>query len=153
MTHPYNPIYLDEIVETQGILFERLQDEHPESDGADFMRAYMSGATRAALDCGDAYLATLGPDLLMRYFIETEHYRFRPGEAVRGFAPNWIGQFYALYQWEQGVSSDRLCREITVDWLRCAYTGLHDLPLEAAVAKVAEQVASASFGDVKAVGK
>jgi len=144
MMHPYNPIYLDEIVETQGEMFERLQDDHPEADGADFMRAYMSGSTRAALDRGDVYLATLGPELLMRYFIETEHYMFRPGEAVRGFAPNWIGQFYARYQWEQGVNSERLCREIPVEWLRCAYTGLHDLSLEAAVAKVAEQLAAVS---------
>ncbi len=66
MEHPYRESYLDEIAETQGAMFERLQDESPDLDGMDFIRRYMKSETRAFLDKGDVYLATLGPSLLSR---------------------------------------------------------------------------------------
>ena len=55
--HPYNAAYLQEIAETQGSLFERLQDV----DGCAFIRSYMKSDTRSFLDRDDVYLATLGP--------------------------------------------------------------------------------------------
>ena len=35
MAHPYRESYVDEVAETQGALFDRLQDESPDADGAD----------------------------------------------------------------------------------------------------------------------
>lgn len=134
--HPYDRAYLTEVVETQGALFERLQDESPTTDGMDFIRTYMKSATRAYLDKGDAYLATLGSKGLMRYYRTTENVIPKEGEPLRGFMPNWMGQFYAQYQWQTGGSSSDIVIKVTPEWLATAYPGLHDLDLSLAVAKV-----------------
>jgi len=138
--HPYDGAYLTEVVETQGTLFERLQDESPTTDGMDFIRTYMKSATRAYLDKGDAYLATLGPTGLMRYYRTEEKVVPKEGEPLRGFMPNWMGQFYAQYQWQTGGQSSEIVAKVPPEWLAAAYPGLHDLDLSLAVAKVAANV-------------
>ena len=57
--HPYDRCYLNQVVETQGRFFERLQDADEPFDTADMITAYMSGKTRAQLDAGHAYYLTL----------------------------------------------------------------------------------------------
>lgn len=136
MNHPYSESYVDEIVETQGRLFERLQDDWPTRDGFAFVKAYMASSTRAALDQGDAYLANLDSAALKEYFVSTESYQAKDGSPMTGFAPNWIGQFYARYQWQYDVKSAELVNAISPEWLVAAYPGLHDLDLAAAVSKV-----------------
>ena len=140
MAHPYRESYLDEIAETQGALFENLQDESPEVDGMDFIRRYMKSETRAAIDGGDAYLATLGPRLLLDYYRREEPSPLKVGEPVRGFAPNWMGQFYARYQWETGQLSGEIVDDIPPEWLKTAYDGLHNLDMKLAVAKVRNEL-------------
>ena len=140
MSHPYRESYLQEIVETQGQLFERLQDDAPQADGMDFIRTYMKSGTRAFLDKGDAYLATLGPALLLEYYRTEEPYELVAGSPVRGFSPNWMGQFYARYQWQTDSSSREIVDAIPPEWLNAAYPGLHDLDLGMAVEKVEEQL-------------
>ena len=90
MAHPYRESYRDEIAETQGRLFEMQQDESPGMDGLDFIRRYMKSETRAFIDRGDAYLATLGPRQLMDYFRREESFTPKSGESVRGFAPQAV---------------------------------------------------------------
>jgi len=136
MTHPYDVSYLQEIAETQGALFERLQDEQPALDGLDFIRSYMKSETRAFIDKGDVYLATLGADRLMAYYRDTDRRPMKAGVPLRGFMPNWIGQFYANYQWQTGTTSRDLVDQIPPDWLVAAYPGLHDLDMKLAVEKV-----------------
>ena len=50
MTHPYDQSYLQEVAETQGSLFERLQDVAPTADGLEFVRSYMKSDTREIID-------------------------------------------------------------------------------------------------------
>lgn len=140
MEHPYDSAYLQEIAETQGALFERLQDIAPEVDGLAFIRSYMKSATRLFLDKGDVYLATLGPRELMDYYQTEEVCEATPGSPLRGFAPNWIGQFYAQYQWQTGSLSSDIVDRIPPEWLVSVYPGLHDLDLRLAVEKVAAEV-------------
>ncbi len=142
--HPYDGVYLQEIAETQGALFERLQDEEPQIDGLAFIRSYMKSATRSFLDRGDVYLATLGPRELMNYYQTEELHEPKQGVPLRGFAPNWIGQFYAQYQWHTGAPSRDIVDRISPDWLVTAYHGLHDLDMQLAVQKVASEI-----GDVQ----
>ena len=139
MEHPYDQIYLQEIAETQGALFERLQDVAPKADGIEFIRSYMKSATRAYIDKGDAYLSTLGPKELMAYYVNEDAAVLKKGSPLGGFAPNWMGQFYAQYQWRKGGLSADIVDQIPPQWLASAYPGLHDLDIALAVEKVADR--------------
>ena len=136
MEHPYDRLYVQEISETQGALFEMLQDVAPTVDGLAFVRDYMKSGTRAFIDRGDVYLATLCPKELMAYYRNEDSPEIKAGEPLRGFAPNWMGQFYARYQWEKGCPSSDIVDDIPPEWLNAAYPGLHDLDLGLAVEKV-----------------
>ena len=52
--------------------------------------------------------------------------------------PDWIGEFYAYYQWYYGIPSAEVVKRIPLDFLKKAYYGLHDLELDLAVQKVGE---------------
>ena len=52
--------------------------------------------------------------------------------------PDWIGEFYAYYQWYYNLPSAELVKKIPVDFLEKSYYGLHDLDLQLAVQKVGE---------------
>ena len=52
--------------------------------------------------------------------------------------PDWIGEFYAYYQWFYNMPSSEIVKKISVNFLKKAYYGLHDLDLELAVKKVGE---------------
>lgn len=132
---PYSEAYLQEVVESQGKFFERLQDESPSIDSADMISAYMRSDTRRQLDEGHAYYLTLSPADLKRVFLEESRYEPRPGEPLRGFLPNWIGRFYAYAQWQWNVSSRDLVGRIPVADLCAAYPGAHDLDLKLVVEK------------------
>lgn len=73
---------------------------------------------------------------LWEYFKETEHYSLQQGKAMEGFMPDWIGEFYAYYQWYYNIPSAEVNQKINVDFLKKAYYGLHDLDLDLAVQKV-----------------
>ena len=132
---PYSEAYLQEVVETQGKFFERLQDEPNPVDSADMITAYMNSDTRRQLDEGHAYYLTLDADALKRVFLEESKYVPKPGEPLRGFLPNWIGRFYAYAQWQWGVTSRELVGRIPVANLCAVYPGAHDLDLKLAVEK------------------
>ena len=73
---------------------------------------------------------------LWEYFVKTEGYTPEAGTALSGFLPDWIGEFYAYYQWYYNIPSIEVCRKIPVSFLKKAYHGLHDLDLSLAVQKV-----------------
>ena len=56
---------------------------------------------------------------------------------MKGFMPDWIGRFYAYYQWAERKSSRESFEKVPLSFLKMAYGGLHDLDLNLAVAKVA----------------
>ena len=136
MKPPYYRSYLDFVVEEQGRFFESLQDVRPEVDSADFIASYLKSSTRRQLDEGHAYYLTMDAPHLKETFLEESGYVPKSGEPIRGFAPNWIGQFYARYQWETGMPSAEMLGKVPLDWLIRAYPGLHDLDLGVAVQKV-----------------
>lgn len=53
--------------------------------------------------------------------------------------PDWIGEFYAYYQWFYNIPSAQVIEMIPLDFLMKAYFGRHDLELELAVKKVGKQ--------------
>ena len=131
--------YLEEVVETQGALFDYAEKHCPGMDVMDFIEAYMKSRTRAMIDQGQAYVCTMDAESLFQYFLENERYEPRKGNSMGGFAPNWVGQFYALFQWRYRIPSREVVALVPVGFLFQGYPGLHDLDLEIARQKVGTQ--------------
>ena len=132
----YSKAYLDEVVENQGKLFDLYAQDYPNNDTEDFIQAYMKSKTRKNIDESQAYVNTVDARELLDYFFTTEKYEKKQGKAMRGFMPDWIGEFYAYYQWYYNISSAELVDKVPLNFLEKAYHGLHDLDLELAVKKV-----------------
>lgn len=132
----YAQDYLNDVVENQGKLFDLVALSYPNTDTEDFIQAYMSSNTRKSIDLAQAYVNTMNAKELWAYFTETEGYTLKPGKALDGFMPDWIGEFYAYYQWYYNIPSAEVAKNVPLDFLKKAYFGLHDLQLELAVQKV-----------------
>ena len=132
----YSELYLNDVVENQGRLFDLVANSFPDKDTEEFITAYMNGKTRESIDRGQAYVNTMSAGELLQYFIDTEHYTLKDGKAMEGFMPDWIGEFYAYYQWFYALPSSQVIQKVPLSFLKKAYPGLHDLELELAVRKV-----------------
>lgn len=132
----YAEVYLNDVVENQGKLFDFVAQSFPDMDTEDFINAYMVSMTRKNIDEAQAFVNTMDAKELWLYFLETEKYVLKPGKALAGFAPDWMGEFYAYYQWYYDIPSSEIIRKIPVDFLEKAYYGLHDLEIDLAVQKV-----------------
>ena len=130
--------YLNDVVENQGKLFDLVAQSYPDMDTMDFIAAYMASKTRKSIDEVQAYVMTMDAQALWAYFVETEQYTLKPGKALEGFMPDWIGEFYAYYQWYYNIPSCEVIRKVPLEFLKKAYMGLHDLELALAVQKVGE---------------
>ena len=80
---------------------------------------------------------TMDAKTLWEYFCKTE-YALKDGKALAGFLPDWVGEFYAYYQWFYNIPSREVVKKIPLSFLKKAYPGLHDLELDLAVQKVGE---------------
>lgn len=79
---------------------------------------------------------TMDAKELWNYFLTREAYHLKKGKALEGFMPDWIGEFYAYYQWYYNVPSMEIIKKIPLSFMEKAYYGLHDLELDLAVQKV-----------------
>ncbi len=134
----YSDVYLNDVVESQGKLFDFVAQSFPDNDTKDFIQTYMKSKTRKSIDEAKAYVITMNAEELWNYFSETEKYKFKEGTALRGFMPDWIGEFYAYYQWYYNMLSSEVIKKVPIDFLMKAYFGLHDLELDLAVKKVGD---------------
>ena len=134
--HAYIKEYLNDVVENQGKLFDLVAQSYPDKDTKEFINSYMLSKTRKCIDESQAYINTMDAKELWNYFTNTEKYILKSGKALDGFIPDWIGQFYAYYQWYYNMPSSEVVKKIPVDFLMKAYHGLHDLDLDLAVKKV-----------------
>lgn len=134
----YSEIYLNDVVENQGKLFDLVVQYYPDMDTEDFIKTYMASKTRKSIDEAKAYVNTMDARELWEYFTKTEKYMLKPGKALDGFMPDWIGEFYAYYQWYYNIPSAEVIEKVPLDFIKKAYYGLHDLDLDLAVKKVGE---------------
>ena len=134
----YSDAYLEDVVENQGKLFDFVAQSFPDKDTKDFINTYMKSKTRKSIDKAMAYVNTMDAKELWSYFLDTEKYQLKNGKSIGGFMPDWIGEFYAYYQWYYNLPSAEIVKKIPVDFLEKAYYGLHDLDLPLAVQKVGE---------------
>ena len=132
----YSDVYLRDVVENQGKLFDYVAQNFQDKDTEDFIKTYMKSKTRKSIDDAQAYVNTMDAEELWKYFCETEQYKMKSGEAMQGFMPDRIGEFYAYYQWYFNLPSAEVVKKIPIDFLKKAYSGLHDLELDLAVQKV-----------------
>ena len=135
----YSNDYLNDVVENQGKLFDFVAQNFSDKDTEDFIKTYMQSKTRKSIDEAKAYVNTMSAKELWDYFIGTEHYILKFGKALDGFMPDWIGEFYAYYQWYYNIPSSEVLKKVPIDFLKKAYYGLHDLELDLAVQKVGEE--------------
>ena len=54
----YSDVYLNDVVESQGKLFDFVAQSFPDKDTKDFIQTYMASKTRKSVDEGKAYVAT-----------------------------------------------------------------------------------------------
>lgn len=132
----YAEEYLNEVVENQGKLFDFVAQTFPDKDTEDFINIYMTSRTRKSIDEGQAYVNTMSAKELWEYFCKTEKYMLKSGKSFEGFMPDWLGEFYAYYQWYFNIPSSEVIKKVPIDFLKKAYHGLHDLELDLAVKKV-----------------
>ena len=137
----YPVCYVDEIVETQGRLFEQVADMQPALDVEDFITRYMQSRTRRFLDGADAYVSNLDGSELYAYFCAVDKFLPRSGSSLGGFFPNWVGQFYAYCQWFYNIKSALLIERLPLHFMKAAYGGLHDVDIALAVKKLGAAVA------------
>lgn len=131
--------YLNDVVENQGKLFDFVAQNFSDKDTEDFIKTYMQSKTRKSIDEAKAYVNTMSAEELWDYFTETENYSLKSGKAIEGFMPDWIGEFYAYYQWYYNIPSSEVLKKVPIAFLKKAYYGLHDLELDLAVQKVGEE--------------
>ncbi len=134
----YSEVYLNDVVENQGKLFDYIAQTFPDKDTEDFIKTYMKSKTRQSIDKSMAYVNTMDATQLWHYFSDTEKYSLKNGKSLEGFMPDWIGEFYAYYQWYYNLPSEEVIKKVPLDFLKKAYFGLHDLELDLAVRKVGE---------------
>lgn len=135
----YSNDYLNDVVENQGKLFDFVAQNFSDKDTEDFIKTYMQSKTRKSIDEAKAYVNTMSAKELWDYFTETENYILKSGKSIDGFMPDWIGEFYAYYQWYYNIPSSEVLKKVPLDFLKKAYYGLHDLELDLAVQKVGEE--------------
>lgn len=130
--------YLEDVIINQGKLFNLVSEKYPNVNTEDFIITYMQSETRKAIDDGQAYVNTMDAAELLEYFLKKDNYSLKEGKPLLGFMPDWIGEFYALYQWYYKIPSSELIKKVSLEFLKKAYYGLHDLELDLAVKKVGE---------------
>ena len=135
----YSKYYLNDVVENQGKLFDFVAQNFSDKNTEDFIKTYMQSKTRKSIDEAKAYVNTMSAKELWDYFTETENYVLKSGKSIDGFIPDWIGEFYAYYQWYYNIPSSDVLKKVPLDFLKKAYYGLHDLELDLAVRKVGEE--------------
>ena len=141
----YSEAYLGDVVENQGKLFDFVAQNYPDKDTADFIQAYMNSKTRKSIDEGQAYVNTMDHSELWNYFCKTEGFTLQKGDSMKGFVPDWIGEFYAYYQWYYNIPSSEVVKTVPIEYLIKAYGGLHDLDLELAVKKVGNRLKTSNI--------
>ena len=132
----YSEVYLNDVVENQGKLFDLVSQKYPDKDTFEFINAYMSSKTRKSIDESQAYVNTMSAPELWDYFCKTDGFVLKNGKALEGFMPDWIGEFYAYYQWYYNLPSSEIIRRLPISKMKTLFWGLRDYPLEIVIEKV-----------------
>ena len=64
----YSDVYLSDVVENQGKLFDMVAMSYPDKNTEDFIETYMKSKTRKSIDESMAYVNTIDYNELWEYF-------------------------------------------------------------------------------------
>lgn len=133
----YPEVYIARIKKTQGKVFDKIRDELPDADEKWFIESYMRSEIRELLDEGNPMLAHKPSPELIHAFIKREcGGEYQKGKALEGFTAQWIGEIYALYQWQYNIPSARLIELLPVERMAELYIPLHQVGWDLAVKKI-----------------
>lgn len=137
----YSELYLDDIMNTQGDVFNDIREALPGIDEKWFISEYMKGRVRRLLDHANPKFAAMPSPELIDYFIEEEQNgEYKRGEAWGGFLPMWAGMVYAMYQWKYNISSSDLIDKLTLTDIERIFPALHQMGWDAAIEKIHKTV-------------
>ena len=137
----YNEMYLADIMNTQGDVFNDIREALPGIDEKWFITEYMKGRVRRLLDHANPKFAAMPSPELIDYFIEEEHDgMYKKGDSWGGFLPMWAGMAYAMYQWKYNIPSSELINKLTLSDIERIFPALHQMGWDAAVDKIHDAV-------------
>ena len=142
----YNRLYLDDLAEAQGVLFEEVVNKG--YDLIDFVNKYMCTRIKKLMDEGSPKHCTM---YHYDIFDELEKCDFKYKKAMMRYDPwaaNWIGEFYARLQWETGVYSSFVLKCVPITTILTHYNVLHDLDMSLAVNRYVPYVSKGEGFDV-----
>lgn len=136
MAH-YSDPYIDEILETNGLIFERASENG--YDMPRFVRAYMTSKLKALIDKRDPIrsnlLATEQIEELSKE-VNLSQLVDKSGKSYDCVLCNWIGCCYSVLQYRVRISSAEVYKRLPFETLYPMSFGLHDLDLDLAVWRV-----------------
>ena len=73
----------------------------------------MKSKTRKSIDEAQAYVNTMDVERFMVvFFLKNQIITdLQEGDNLKGFIPDWIGEFYAYYQWYYNIPSSEVFRK------------------------------------------
>jgi len=133
----YNEMYVSKIKRNQGMVFFYVRDELPGVDEKWFIEKYMRSNIRRLLDSANPKLAAKPAPELITAFINREcGGEYKRGEEWGGFLPQWVGEIYALYQWQYETPSAELIELLPLSDMERMYIPGHQMGWDAAVKKI-----------------
>lgn len=132
--HKFRDCYSEEIIDTQGRLFELMSCE--DIDFCAFITDYMNSNIRKQIDRRNPILCNyLAPDLLKEFKKEC---KLKKGKGFDFMLANWVGEFYATLQDYSGVSSRVIIKRFPAESILRRCGGLHDYDMGLVMKKILE---------------
>lgn len=132
----YADPYMDEIRETQGYLFEIVALKN--LDFFDFVRKYMKSKLKNYIDHRSAVHSNMMGDEQFEWMCK--NYKLKEGCNVDFILANWLGEFYAVLQYNTKIESKDLVEILSPEKLFRMSRVLHDIGLDLVVGRVIKEL-------------
>lgn len=130
----YSELYLEDVVECQGDLFAIVASKG--YDLVEFIKFYCNSTIREYIDNGNAVYLNKSGEEIFEWLIKKEDLRNKVKHSSCKedcFMAEWIGCFYALYQWYADKDSKTILKEVKPMDILNRYNVLHDMDITLAV--------------------
>lgn len=126
--------YLDDVVEESGMLFSFAIEKG--YNLKEFICFYMSSRLRELIDMSSPIHCTMLGAELLEYLEKNEglNKKVQIDHSTKDtIKAQWLGEFYALAQWELGKPSFECLKALPPEKIIAVYNTLHDLDMRLAV--------------------